>query len=59
MIGVEGAARDLIKSFALWNFDFMCVKIIFCFDITKDDRLRQDVGLSRWIYFMERLVKNL
>jgi hypothetical protein len=52
MIGVEGTARDLIKSFALWNFDFMCVKIIFGFYITKDNRFRQDMGLSRRIYFM-------
>ena len=59
MIRVERAARDFIKMPTLWYFYFMRVQIVFCFQITKDNRLRQIMSLSVRTKLMQRLKKNL
>lgn len=59
VVGVVGAARDLIENPAFGNLDFMSVQVIFGLDVAEDEGLRKGVRLSQRVDPMQRLVENV
>jgi hypothetical protein len=59
VVGVEGAAGDLVEGPAIRNFDLMSVEVVLCFNVTEDEGVGKDVRLAQRVDLVQRFVEDL
>lgn len=59
VVGVEGAAADLVEMLAIWHFDLMGMQVVFCFNVAEDKWLGYCMRLAEWVELVQRFVEDL